>query len=530
MAKKSLTFDIFGRDKSASKTLRGIGGAADDMGAKFKKVSAGIALGVGAVLAGIGKIAVDSVQALIRIERLGAQTESVIKSTGGAANVTAEHVAKLADALEKTTTTEAESVQEGANLLLTFKNIRNEAGKGNQIFDRATAIMVDMARALGTEAKDGALQLGKALNDPVKGIAALSRVGITFTKAQEDVIRSLVESGDAMGAQKIMLAELQSQFGGSGAAYMDTFAGRIDNLSNRWGDVGEKILTEAMPALEDLMEFSETELIPALEDLSGWFVDDGLPAIEGFVGWVNEYKDVLGPAAAAVGGLTIAQWLLNAAMLANPFGLIVLGITLVIAQVAALIINFETVFKAVFTFGQAVSGFASSITIGIVSMVEGMANAVIKGINDMLVPLNFVRSLLGQPTIELSNVDLTSGLKRGAAAVAANDADTIWSLTQGAGGGSFRQYHGSGGGSNSGRGHYTLAEGALVKKRPGGIFANIGEGRHDEVVLPLSPDVMSQLTGHGGSWVQNIYPAAGMSEETIGQVAANSLNRRLRGA
>lgn len=189
------------------------------------------------------------VDALARIEQINKQTETVIKSTGGAANVTAEGIENLAGKLESMTGTEAESIQEGANLLLTFKNIKNEAGAGNDIFDQTTVAMVDMARAMGTDAKGGAVQLGKALNDPVAGISALSRVGITFTEDQKALIGSLVESGNVMEAQKIILGELNSQFGGSGQAYAETYAGKIDLLGHAWGTFGETLFSGVMPVL-----------------------------------------------------------------------------------------------------------------------------------------------------------------------------------------------------------------------------------------------------------------------------------------
>lgn len=42
-----------------------------------------------------------------------------------------------------------------------------------------------------------------------------------------------------------------------------------------------------------------------------------------------------------------------------------------------------------------------------------------------------------------------------------------------------------------------LAEGGIVQAQRGGILANIGEGRYDEAVIPLSPAVLSQLGGNG---------------------------------
>jgi phage-related minor tail protein len=103
-------------------------------------------------------------------------------------------------------------------MLLTFRNIRNEAGKGNDIFNRSTRVLLDMSKALGVDSSKAAIQLGKALNDPVKGITALRRVGVTFTEQQQKQIDTLVKSGRTLDAQKMILRELTKEFGGSAVA------------------------------------------------------------------------------------------------------------------------------------------------------------------------------------------------------------------------------------------------------------------------------------------------------------------------
>ena len=47
--------------------------------------------------------------------------------------------------------------------------------------------------------------VGKALNDPLKGLTALSRIGVQFTAQQQEQIKAMVEVGDVAGAQKIIL-------------------------------------------------------------------------------------------------------------------------------------------------------------------------------------------------------------------------------------------------------------------------------------------------------------------------------------
>jgi phage-related minor tail protein len=128
--------------------------------------------------------------------KVAAQTAAVIKSTGGAANVTAKHVDSLATSIMKYSGIDDEAIKSGENMLLTFKNIRNEAGKGNDIFDQSTKILTDMSVALGGDASKNAIRLGKALNDPVKGVTALTKVGVTFSDAQKKTIKSMVDMGD----------------------------------------------------------------------------------------------------------------------------------------------------------------------------------------------------------------------------------------------------------------------------------------------------------------------------------------------
>jgi phage-related minor tail protein len=124
-------------------------------------------------------------------------------------------VSDLATSISRKTGMDDEAIQSGENLLLTFTNIHNETGRGNQIFTRATRTIADMSAALGQDTKSSAIQLGKALNDPIKGVTALQRVGVSFTQSQRDQIKTLVESGNTLDAQKMILRELRKEFGGS---------------------------------------------------------------------------------------------------------------------------------------------------------------------------------------------------------------------------------------------------------------------------------------------------------------------------
>src|SRR5258708_1908746 len=82
-------------------------------------------------------------------------------------------------------------------------------------------------------------QLVKALNDPIHGVTSLMRVGVTFTAQQKEQIKTLVDTGHTMDAQKVILAELTKEFGGSAAAQ----ATASDKAKVAWKNVEEQVGT-----------------------------------------------------------------------------------------------------------------------------------------------------------------------------------------------------------------------------------------------------------------------------------------------
>lgn len=64
-------------------------------------------------------------------------------------------------------------------MLLTFTRI------GKDVFPKAVGPILNVSTAMGTDLNSAALQVGKALNDPAKGINALSRAGNRVICASE---------------------------------------------------------------------------------------------------------------------------------------------------------------------------------------------------------------------------------------------------------------------------------------------------------------------------------------------------------
>jgi len=240
-------------------------GLAQAQGQTAKSTSAMSGFGATAKLAMTGaavaaiKFGVDSVKAFSQAQAVMAQTENVIASTGGAANVTSEDVLNLATKWQNLSGVQDDAVQTTENLLLTFRDVHNEVGKGNDIFNQATGAILDMSTALNGGAipsvedlKGNTIQLGKALNDPIAGMTALKRVGVSFTQSQIETIKRLQESGDLMGAQKVILGELTKEFGGAAKAAGGTFAGQMAKLQANVNNLQERIGGFLVPALLDL--------------------------------------------------------------------------------------------------------------------------------------------------------------------------------------------------------------------------------------------------------------------------------------
>lgn len=225
-----------------------------------------------------------------------AQLEARIKSTGGVAGLSAKGISDFADQLQRTTTFDDEAITQAATRLLSFQNLRGD------VFLEATRSALDLSQALGKDLSASAAIVGKALNDPIKGIALLTRQGVTYTAQQKALINSLVETGDAAGAQRVHLAALSTAFGGAAEAARNTLGGALKALKNTAGNLIEND-GEGLPALtKAINDFNDSLSDPAVKKS----IDDFSTAIIGGLAWVVDK----GPEVAA-NLETVAQSVVN---------------------------------------------------------------------------------------------------------------------------------------------------------------------------------------------------------------------------
>lgn len=275
-------------------------------------------------------------------------TEQVIKQTGGAAGVSADHVADLANELSRKTGIDDEAIQSGQNLLLTFKNIRN-AGQGQAaIFDRASAAALDLSKAGFGSVSSASKVLGKALNDPIKGMGALSRVGVTFSKEQQKQIKDMVKRGDLLGAQQMIMAQIE----GKVAGVAEKSASPIEKMNTQLGNMKEQLGIALLPIVE--------KFAVALGKVADWAGKNqglltNLLKVVGALGVAflvvkgatMAWTAISGVYTAATAAVTAVQWAWNAALTANPIGIVVVAIAAFIAALVVLYKKNETFRKVV---------------------------------------------------------------------------------------------------------------------------------------------------------------------------------------
>ena len=236
-------------DRFRKDTKRNLQGVSSD----FKRI-----LGAVAVAGFVNKI----ISATREQEDAVRQLEQGLATTGGVVGRSLEELTQKAQELQKATTFGDEEIIRAQSQLVSFASITGDA------FERTTELALDLSTRFNLDLRSSVLQLGKALNDPVKNLSALSRAGIQFSDEQIDMIKGLVKSNRLLDAQNIILKELEVQFGGSARAARETFGGAIDALQNTVGDLLEADdgLPGATKAINDLNDSLSDPAIKASID------------------------------------------------------------------------------------------------------------------------------------------------------------------------------------------------------------------------------------------------------------------------
>ena len=453
----------------------------EKLGAVSRSLAPAAAIG----LTAMAGMAVSAVRAAEEAQVANDRLDAVAKSMnlfGSQTEKVTDRLKEFAETNERSLAVDADIIKATQAKLLTFKNLALTADQVGGAMDRATLAAIDLAAAGFGEAEQNAIQLGKALQDPVKGITALSRSGVTFTEQEKEKIAALVETNRVLEAQDLILSAIETQVGGTAAATA----------------TGSAKMSLAFLAMQDALGEA---LMPVFEAL--------VPLVTDFFGWVGDNIGIVTALAAVFAVLAVAILAVNFAMNANPIVLIITGVALLIAGLILLadyLVNtfvgswdemftiigkwfndfvtgigeglaaIAAFFLAVF---QGLAAIAKGALNGVLAVIEGYINFIIGGVNKLL---DLINTVLKAGTV--IGIDFQIG-KIPKVAIP------------------------------------RLAEGGIVMPRPGGVLANIGEGGQAEAVIPL--DRLGDFTGKAGN-TYNINVSGGMATGSdIGRAVVNAI-------
>lgn len=301
------------------------------------------------VLEGLGAFAAfDFLKDAIKDGNQLGQTMAILgahlKSTGGAAGLTAEDIKSLSEKTAELTGNNTQAELSAANMLLQFTNIKGS------IYKDALPAVNDISVAMKIGMPQAAKVLGKALNDPAQGMSALSRVGIQFSASQKTQIKAWEATGQTAKAQALILAQVNMKMGGTAEAA----ATPIQKLKAAWWNFTENIGEMLIPMVNRLIQIFTTDVLPVLSSMAN-FVKNNTTVVLSFVGAMAallvtmklvklateawEAIQVIGTAISK--GWAAATWLVNAALSANPVVLVIAVIVALIAVIVAVIIKFH---------------------------------------------------------------------------------------------------------------------------------------------------------------------------------------------
>jgi hypothetical protein len=261
-------------------------------------ISGALKIGLAAAAAGVvafGAVLKGGIDDARAHQLVMAQTEQTITSMGNAAGVSAEHVESLAASLSAASGKSLfgdDQVQAATNMLLTFGNIKGE------MLDFATVLTVDMAQALKKTPEDMSIMVGKILNS-ADAMSAAQRQGVSFSDEQLKLGKRLFETGHIAEYQKLVLDELNKEFGGQAEAAAKADGGWAQ-FHDRLGEAAETMGAAVLPLLSDLAGFLNDTIVPIVES-----------AAAGFGELVQAFETGAANGGGAIGGLANALYRLD---------------------------------------------------------------------------------------------------------------------------------------------------------------------------------------------------------------------------
>lgn len=280
------------------------------------------------VLAGKKLLDLSSVQA-----QAETKLTEIYKTRMGATKKAAAATIKLAGALQKEGIIGDEIAISGSQQLATY------AKYPSTINTLMPAMENLLAQQKGINATtEDATQIGNLMGKVMMGqTGALKRVGISFSEAEEKVLKYGTEEEKAAMLAKVVTKNV----GNMNKEFAKTDEGKLAQAKNALGDVGERL---------------GAVLLPALAKVAKWFSNNIMPKIESLISFIEAHP-IIGKAATAIAGFLVV---------AGPIIALIGGIT---SGIGILMTSVTKIISVVGMLGKAMSFLIANPWVAIITMI-----------------------------------------------------------------------------------------------------------------------------------------------------------------
>lgn len=294
----------------------------------------------------------------------------IYKSRMGVGKKAAQSTMDLASALQKQGVIGDEVTISGAQQLATFAKYPGTVDKLLPAMDNL------LAQQKGVNATtDDAVNIGNLMGKVLMGqTGALKRVGISFTDAQEQVLKYGTEEEKAATLAEV----INDNVGNMNSELAKTPSGQMAQLSNTMGDIKEEVGAALAPLLAKLANFVGDKLVPVIEKIVGFMQKH--PVIGGVIIALTGLLAVGGPLLIMIGTIMTVLPALSGvfAALAGPVGIVIGAIMAAIAIGIALYKNWDKVKAILSAIWEAIKAAASKVWNAIKGVIIGVWNAIKK--------------------------------------------------------------------------------------------------------------------------------------------------------
>ena len=189
----------------------------------------------------------EALEASMEAEVTTARFNKMLEINAGAVGLSKQQLDELGEELAKFTTTGFAATRTAESMALMFSSVKGEN------FERMIRLANDLANATpGGNIQQSAMMLGRALESPERGMMMLRRAHIVLNEEQRTMIKTLMETGHAWEAQKMILDIVESKVGGMAKTIGETASGQWQIFKNEMHHVTVAIGNELLPILKDL--------------------------------------------------------------------------------------------------------------------------------------------------------------------------------------------------------------------------------------------------------------------------------------